>query len=302
MIRLLVMTLVVLFSHAALCYDDRLLKVPVEVDGLEILYPEFAVFKLPGARLALQAASPLSLVNAAGEVDEVDEILVPPEQGWYHYQIQNLETQETLTLNVFSLFKLSRLSTKGHMNQFRVGHYPSTRLKGQAIYDPPVGMIQVDEKDTNIKVGPNFTIGQFLSKQSDKFPKYVVLRPQLIIKLEKILAALNTAGHKTDGFHIMSGYRTPYYNKAIGNVLYSRHQWGGAADIYIDDHPKDRYMDDLDGSGKVDKKDAVWLSKFIADMSRQGAFNKLGGLGTYGSNSAHGPFVHVDVRGHRARW
>lgn len=123
-----------------------------------------------------------------------------------------------------------------------------------------------------------------------------------MIKLERILRALNLAGHKTDGFHIMSGYRTPFYNHAIGNVLYSRHQWGGAADIFIDDNPKDTYMDDLNGDGRTDKKDSIWLSAFIDAMSKRGEFKNLGGLGVYGSNYAHGPFVHVDVRGFRARW
>ena len=28
----------------------------------------------------------------------------------------------------------------------------------------------------------------------------------------------------------------------------------------------------------------------------------VGGLGRYKANAAHGPFVHVDVRGTRARW
>jgi hypothetical protein len=27
-----------------------------------------------------------------------------------------------------------------------------------------------------------------------------------------------------------------------------------------------------------------------------------GGLGVYPANRAHGPFIHVDVRGYRARW
>ena len=31
-------------------------------------------------------------------------------------------------------------------------------------------------------------------------------------------------------------------------------------------------------------------------------FGVVGGLGAYGSTAAHGPFVHVDTRGHRARW
>ena len=37
----------------------------------------------------------------------------------------------------------------------------------------------------------------------------------------------------------------------------------------------------------VDKK---WYEKY------------LGGLGHYGSTQSHGPFVHIDSRGYRARW
>jgi len=37
--------------------------------------------------------------------------------------------------------------------------------------------------------------------------------------------------------------------------------------------------------------------------SRTGEFgSRTGGLGVYGSNAAHGPFIHVDVRGSKARW
>ena len=101
----------------------------------------------------------------------------------------------------------------------------------------------------------------------------------------------------------MSGYRTPWYNQAIGNVPYSRHAWGGAADIYIDEAPMDGRMDDLNGDGRVDRDDARWLADFVSGMSRRGEFGaRIGGLGVYGSNSAHGPFIHVDVRGSRARW
>lgn len=53
----------------------------------------------------------------------------------------------------------------------------------------------------------------------------------------------------------------------------------------------------------IKKADAQWLADFINDMSRRRVFGRrIGGLGVYGANSAHGPFVHVDVRGKRARW
>ncbi|MCB1666710.1 MAG: hypothetical protein KDI24_00050 [Pseudomonadales bacterium] len=282
-------------------YDSTLLKEPVSIDGLEIAYPEFALFKLPGTKITIRAKSPVSITGPQ-DTTVNGAFVVPRKQGWYHYQLTNTVTGEILKLHVFSLVPASQLDAKGNLGHFRVGHYPKTRLKGQAIYDPPTGFIRVSEAETGIKVSPNFTVGQFLSKQSDGFPKYLVLQPELMIKLERILRALNNAGHKTDSLHIMSGYRTPFYNHAIGNVLYSRHQWGGAADIFVDQKPKNNFMDDMNRDGKIDKNDAIWLSKFIDNMSRRGDFRSVGGLGIYGSTPSHGPFVHIDVRGYRARW
>lgn len=34
----------------------------------------------------------------------------------------------------------------------------------------------------------------------------------------------------------MSGYRTPYHNvPVLGNSAYSRHRWGGAANVFVDE-------------------------------------------------------------------
>ncbi len=174
---------------------------------------------------------------------------------------------------------------------------------GLDIYLPPRGFVEVTPDNAGVQLSPNFTLGEFVSKQASGYPKYLVLRSSLLLKLENILASLNKAGHPTDGFVIMSGYRTPFYNRAIGNVQYSRHVWGGAADFYIDEAPADGRMDDLNKDGRVDRADAEWLAKFINGMSRRGDFGRrVGGVGIYGSTAAHGPFVHVDVRGTRARW
>jgi uncharacterized protein YcbK (DUF882 family) len=101
----------------------------------------------------------------------------------------------------------------------------------------------------------------------------------------------------------MSGYRTPYYNHAIGNVKYSRHLWGGAADIFIDVAPADGVMDDLDGDGTVDVRDAHVLYELVDTMYGSPLYEPfVGGLGAYRTTPAHGPFIHVDARGFRARW
>ena len=72
--------------------------------------------------------------------------------------------------------------------------------------------------------------------------------------MELILQRLNAKGYRCDSFHVMSGYRTPYYNKAIGNVKYSRHIYGGAADIFIDElYGKSYYIKFVGGLARYKK-------------------------------------------------
>jgi uncharacterized protein YcbK (DUF882 family) len=100
----------------------------------------------------------------------------------------------------------------------------------------------------------------------------------------------------------MSGYRTPFYNHAIGDVTYSMHQWGRAADVFVDRHDKG-VMDDLNRDGRIDIGDSRYLADLVERMLAQPAFQNLqGGMGFYPATSAHPPFVHVDVRGTKARW
>ena len=42
-----------------------------------------------------------------------------------------------------------------------------------------------------------------------------MLEPQLLSKLELILAALNAVGHHASTLFAMNGYPTPYYNASI---------------------------------------------------------------------------------------
>ena len=128
-----------------------------------------------------------------------------------------------------------------------------------------------------------------------------MVREALLLKLESLLERANQKGYHCTTLTVMSGFRTPHYNRSIGNVAYSRHQWGGAADVYIDVAPRDGNMDDLNGDGKIDQADAQILADLVEQLERERACT-IGGLGLYSANSSHGPFVHVDVRGFRARW
>ena len=190
----------------------------------------------------------------------------------------------------------------GQLNGYRIGAYPEQPLNGLDIYLPPRGFVEVTEANRNLRISPHYRLGDFVAKQPGDYPKYLVVRPELLMKLETVQAALVEAGVPITRFQILSGYRTPFYNRAIGNGQYSRHVWGGAADIFIDESG-DGQMDDLNGDGQICIEDARWLAAFVDELSRGGKLgDNVGGIGIYGPRPWRGPFVHVDVRGFHARW
>jgi len=226
----------------------------------------------------------------------------PEQKGLYPMTIKNTLSNDSITLNVFVLVPYYKIQN-GYLNGCRIGDYPQKPLKNLSIYKHPKGFVEVTEKNHNTLLSPHFRLRQFICKQDGGYPTYVVLEEQLILKLEFLLDKLNSNGFSVNSFVIMSGYRTPYYNEAIGNVAYSRHLWGDAADIYIDENPRDGVMDDLNHDGKIDIRDAAVLYHFIDNLYKDRDYKPfIGGLGKYNTNRAHGPFVHVDVRGRRARW
>ncbi|WP_340678763.1 D-Ala-D-Ala carboxypeptidase family metallohydrolase [Paraglaciecola sp.] len=225
----------------------------------------------------------------------------PAKPGYYPLKIKNSSTGKSVQLHLFVLVPISQVK-KGVLNAYKIGDYPPPH-KGLDAYKAPLGYIEVYKENEVIQISPHFTLGQFLCKQQSGYPKYLVLRPRLVEKLELFLADVNQQGIRTDSFVIMSGYRTPHYNRAIGNVSSSRHMYGGAADIYVDANPVNVYMDDVNGDSKIDFQDAVFLYNLADGLSRRHQRKDLvGGLGKYQSNASHGPFIHIDVRGSKARW
>jgi uncharacterized protein YcbK (DUF882 family) len=117
-----------------------------------------------------------------------------------------------------------------------------------------------------------------------------------------VIAELNTQGVSVRHMSVMSGFRTPQYNGPGGDGRsgVSRHMYGDAADVFVDNDGNGR-MDDLNRDGKVDHRDAKVILDAVERVERR--YPALaGGVGVYRANSAHGPFAHVDVRGWRARW
>lgn len=201
---------------------------------------------------------------------------------------------DSITVQAFVLTPASRMRGE-YLNGYRIGRYPTKPLRGLDIYRAPGGFIEITRANENTFVSPHFQLKQFVCKQGGAYPRYVVLNEQLIERLETLLAIANDAGINASTFHVMSGYRTPAYNRAIGNVPYSRHTWGSAADIFVDSD-RDGRMDDLNRDGESDIRDAEILYRLFEGPQASG------GMGKYEPTAAHGPFVHVDVRDRRARW
>ena len=283
-------------------------KVPfsVEVAGVANSYHTLAIAVLPEERVLINAPEGTGVHAAIGELTEATVgqwyWQAPATPGLYSLEMRQ-QGQGEMLINVFVMHPAS-LVKNGYLRGYRIGDYPKTPLRGLKAYLPPTGFVEVTPENAQTRVSPHFTLGQFVCKQSASgTSKYIVMRPELFIKLESILQETNARGYRSDSFHIMSAYRTPYYNRAIGNkTLYSRHLYGGAADFYIDESPKDGVMDDLNGDGKINKKDAALLYNIVEALSRDEVWPSVGGLGEYDANASHGPFVHVDSRGYRARW
>lgn len=216
----------------------------------------------------------------------------PSQPGLVTLAVEDVRGRKVMDLNAFVLVPFDDVRD-GRLNGYRIGTYPEKTR--------PAGFVEVTPETMLAKVSPHFALRQFLCKQPGGFPKYVVISEPLVLKLEKIVEALDDAGHDVDTLTVMSGYRTPYYNESIGNVRDSQHTAGTAADVFVDETSNGR-MDDLDRNGVVTRGDAMWLFRLIDGMDRTPAALFRGGLGDYDSTAAHGPFVHVDVRGRLARW
>ncbi len=224
----------------------------------------------------------------------------PAEPGIHLVNICDLDTAETASVRFFVLAPYHGSKV---FHGYRIGSYRKVPLHDDPAYAVPTGMVRVTEEDLDTWVSPHFQLRQFVCKQKGPFPKYLVMHSRMLLKLEMLLEQLNDRGIAATSFAVLSGYRTPAYNAAIGNrTTYSRHCYGDAADIYVDDD-RDGVMDDLDGDGRITRADAVVLARVVEASRDEPWYAPLvGGLGVYGARPNHGPFIHVDTRGTPARW
>ncbi len=195
---------------------------------------------------------------------------------------------------------------RGRVGLYRMGYWPGEkRTVRSTVYENPLGFLQVTPANQDMFVSEHFRLRDFVTKdQSAVWPKYLVLREALIDKLELTIDELQSMGVNVTHLAVMSGFRHPAYNEqgvgAGGRARDSRHQFGDAADVFAD-NDRDGMLDDLDGDGRVTIRDGNLMVRAVERVEAK--YPALtGGMGRYHATHAHGPFVHVDVRGTSARW
>lgn len=272
-------------------------------------YDEGAVFAMPGEKIPFAVNAPATRLH---RIDAPQGALTatgpnkwtweaPLKPGTYEVEVENTAGNTVADFSAFVMVP-STAVRHGALNAYQIGFYPDTPLKGNPIYSAPKGFIEVTRENEDTKVSPNFRIKEFLTKQKSGYPKYLVLDERLVYLLEAIGTHLEARGWDAGDIFVMSGYRTPYYNKQLDDTKYSLHQWGRAADIFLDKDGNGR-MDDFNKDKIVSRDDAVALATLIEELAKTAELKSfIGGLGIYGSTAAHGPFVHVDTRPGRARW
>jgi uncharacterized protein YcbK (DUF882 family) len=266
-----------------------------EVRYVPTLPGEPVVEDVPGGAQAVIEGTPSPDFNA------------PEKSGIYEFAVElNRATKPIKDVSIVTLVPSSE-KHGGRIGSYQLGSWPfeSGGQPTSKRYAPPEGFIEVTPENQDFYVSEHFQLRDFLTKdQRNIWPKYLLLDPQLIDKLELTIQELERQGVRVTGVHVMSGFRTPRYNHSGGNTAgranLSRHMYGDASDVYVDNN-HDGQPDDITGDGHVTVRDAERFAQAAETVERRHPA-LVGGIGVYTACCGHGPFTHIDVRGYRARW
>ncbi|MFP5247061.1 MAG: DUF882 domain-containing protein [Thermoanaerobaculia bacterium] len=272
---------------------------PLRGESGEIRY----VPRLPGQEIAEAPGGARAVIEGQPRPD----FTAPEKTGIYKFAVElNRALKPIDDISIVTLVPRARKQS-GRIGSYQLGSWPweSGGKPRSERYAPPTGFIEVTPENQNFYVSEHFRLRDFLTKdQRNVWPKYLLLDPLLIDKLELTVQELERRGVKVTGVHVMSGFRTPRYNHSGGNTAgranLSRHMYGDAADVYVDNN-RDGQPDDITGDGRVTIKDAEKFAAAAEAVEREHR-GLVGGIGIYTACCGHGPFTHIDVRGYRARW
>lgn len=290
-------------------FDPLVAGFALEIDGDVIPHRLMSLFVKPRQTLEIETVlgppgSDFQLCVQAGTLERLSERswswTAPGAGRQVLLHANDLLTGDAIVLRIFVLHPYHG---EDRLEGYRIGRYERIPLYDNPVYEMPDGLLRVTSDMHDIWLSPHFQLRQFLCKQESDGPRYMLVSTRLLLKLELLLEKANERGVEAMTFAVLSAYRTPHYNFSIGNrTKYSRHAYGDAADIYVDEDGDGR-MDDLNGDGRSNYRDAEWLSRIIEDNLNTSWYRPyIGGLGIYGPKPHRGAFIHVDTRGFKARW
>ena len=226
-------------------------------------------------------------------------VVAPAEPGIYHLVLERPGTAGDTAaaarrvLDEVSLAVLTPFAEKvgGTLNGYLIGRYPFEQFGGER----PPGFVEVTPRTARLPISRHLRLEDFVTHDGQRlWPKYVAVRPELLDKVELVAAevakirGLSDPGQVAVSVH--SGFRTPLHNGNVeGSAFNSRHQYGDALDVAFD----------ADGDGRFTAFDAQ-VAAAMTEMVEKRHPELVGGLGRY--TSGREPYVHIDVRGKRARW
>ncbi|MEO0082034.1 MAG: hypothetical protein ABIL25_07065 [candidate division WOR-3 bacterium] len=270
----------------------------VQLNGTALDWNEIGRFVMPGETLwldILESRNHSGWVASAGELVEISgrtAWVAPSDPGLYPLIASVGETMKRI--NAFVMVPAERV-TSGSLNGFSIGKYQRTPPFPR--FDKPRGFIEVTAENAATPVSARYTLRDFEPKNTSSYPKYMVLREDLLVKLELLTDLVKGKGCGCERLAILSGYRTPAGHRS---GVSSAHYYGGAADVYID-ADNDGEMDDLNHDGQSTSADARILAGWVDELEQVHP-ELVGGCGWYRRTRSRGPFVHTDVRGEPMRW
>jgi hypothetical protein len=277
-------------------------KFSIAVNGYEYQWDNIGRFVMPGDTLRLEVRGTTAssgFVASGGELTEVDGVtcwIAPSDPGLYPIMVSNGPALKHI--NVFVMVPYSELDKKGYLRGVRMGRYPAASPFPN--FKVPRGFIEVTPDNCETPISQRYKLRDLCPQQPESYPKYVALREELLVKLELFSDFVVDKGYPIDRLSILSGFRSPYYNRRNRTGRNSAHVYGGAADVFVD-VDKDGHMDDLNHDGVVNRRDSKLMADWMDDFEKVHP-ELVGGCGWYSRTRWRGPFLHIDVRGTPSRW
>ncbi|MEW6237808.1 MAG: hypothetical protein AB1656_20670 [Candidatus Omnitrophota bacterium] len=220
----------------------------------------------------------------------------------------------------------------GSINGFQIGTYPNPNnpndlqetpnkkivQEHKEIYTPPTLFYEVTPETFFLRVFDEYALGEFdLDPRfiSLSYPHYIAIHPNILTKMSLLKKTMLDEGIKVSKFNIIYFYRSPAYNlgakskdgKKSLKSSFSMHMYGLAVDFVLDEDG-DLAMDDLNGDGRIDIKDARKLRRYVHKLDKRLQQDKSPLLGAAFVYPHHDfwergdyiqtPYVHMDARGY----